>query len=146
VNRATIEQDSSMNGLLDIVFMLDKKSSREDMAKSLNTAMTCIKQMSAEDSADMYDWIDHVWLGHIDKAKKAELMKNIKRGEVSVMNSGLSLIFEEERLKAVKETEEKAEKKFHNEKIKLAKKMKKRGIAIEYIIEDTGLTVDEINE
>ena len=62
------------------------------------------------------------------------------------MNSGLSLIFEEERLKAVKETEEKAEKKFHNEKIKLAKKMKKRGIAIEYIIEDTGLTVDEINE
>ena len=32
------------------------------------------------------------------------------------------------------------------ERIKMAKKMKKRGISIEYILEDTGLTIEEIEE
>ena len=46
MNRAAAEQESSMTELLDIVFMLDKNTSREDMVKSLNKAMTCLKQNS----------------------------------------------------------------------------------------------------
>jgi len=67
--------------------------------------------------------------------------KNLKRGEVSYMNSRLSLMFKEEYMKGKKEAEEKAYKKNF-----IAKKMKKRGIPTEYIIEDTGLTVEEITE
>ena len=58
------------------------------------------------------------------------------------MNSRLSLMFKEEYMRGKKEAEEKA----HKEKLQLAKKMKKRGIPTEYIIEDTGLTVEEITE
>ena len=44
--------------------------------------------------------------------------------------------------KKLAETEKKARK----EKIEMAKKLKKRGIPVEYILEDTGLTIDEIEK
>ena len=163
VNRAADDAESSMKELLDIVFMLDKKTSREDVEKSLTAALNLMKRLDAEDKEDLYDWIANVWLSHVkDEQKKAEFLQNFVRGEVEQMNSGLSLLFEEERMKAAKEATEVAEKKAAvakeaateaaekkakaAEKIEIAKKLLKRGLSIQDIAEDTGLSVAAIEK
>ena len=162
MNRAADDAESSMKELLDIVFMLDKKTSREDVEKSLTAALNLMKRLDAEDKEDLYDWIANVWLSHVkDEQKKAEFLQNFVRGEVEQMNSGLSLLFEEERMKAAKEATEAAEKKAKAaekkakaaekkakaaEKIEIAKKLLKRGLSIQDIAEDTGLRVAAIEK
>ena len=144
VNRATDEQESEMKELLDIVFMLDKKSNRKGMEKSLEKALTALSQLSAEDKEDMYDWIDSVWLSHVkDEQKKVELMKNFKRGEVDAMNSGLSFLFEEERIKAEKRAEKRTEKRIKAETEKKANETKIK--AIRNLIK-IGLSNSQISE
>jgi predicted transposase/invertase (TIGR01784 family) len=122
LNRTADEPESAMSELLDIV-------------------------LSAEDNDDMENWIRYVYLSEItDEHKKDKLLENFKRGEVSEMVSGLSLWVEEERIKGKKEGKKEAEKKARDDKIELAKKLKKRGIPIEYILEDTGLSIEEIED
>ena len=129
--------------------MLDKKDSREKKEESLNSAMEHFKHMTDEDKEDMLDWLEHIWLNHIPDEKKNELLEKFERGEVLGMNSGLSLLFEEERLKAEKKGEKKGEKigekKGEKKKaIDTAKKMIAKNKPIDEIIEFTGLTEEEI--
>ena len=147
INRITNAAESSVKQILDIIFMLDKKKSKDDMEKALNTASEHFRHMSDEDREDLIDWLRHVWLSNIaDNKKKDELLKNFEKGEVSGMTSGLSLWFEDGRNEGKREGKEEAEQRAYKEKIELAKKLRKRGIPIAYILEDTGLTIEEIEE
>ena len=103
--------------------------------------------MNDNDKDDMKNWLWHVWLSKItDEKQKDELLKDFEKGDIESMYSGLSIRFENERLKGKNEGIAETEKKARKEKIEMAKKLKKRGIPIEYILEDTGLTIDEIEK
>jgi len=120
--------------ILDIVFLLDKKSNEENLNEPLEAAMDYYRHMSDDDKEDMRNWIWYVWLSHItDEKQKDELLKDFERGDIESMNSGLSIRFENEF--------KKGEKKRNTE---IAKKMLAKNKPIDEIIEFTELTKEEI--
>jgi len=129
------------------VLFLDKKENRNNLEASLNTTSEYFNYMSDEDKEDMLDWLRHIWLNHIaDDKKKNELLEKFKKSEVLDMVSGLSLMFEEERLKGKEEAEQKAEQKAYEEKVELIKEMLLDGEPMKKIIKYSKFTEDKIKE
>ncbi|MCL1859381.1 MAG: PD-(D/E)XK nuclease family transposase [Oscillospiraceae bacterium] len=60
--------------------------------------------------------------------------------------SDIERMWYEDEILAEIDQEAEIDHKVKKERIEMAKKMKKRGISIEYILEDTGLTIEEIEE
>jgi predicted transposase YdaD len=124
INRMDNETILTTKQILDIIFMLDKQDSRSDVERSLGAAVEHFMNMNDEDSEDMVDWLKHIWLNHItDDKQKDELLEKFKKGEVTDMNSGLSIAFENERLKGEKIGRDEAEQKAHKEKLEIAKSL-----------------------
>ena len=93
--------------ILDIVFFLDRKLSRENIGESAKTAWEHYRDMSEDDRRDLTEWMDYVWLSHIgDERFKEEIMKSFEKGDIESMNSGLTLAFRDERLKGREEGRE----------------------------------------
>jgi predicted transposase/invertase (TIGR01784 family) len=136
LNRMTDETILSTHQLLDMVFALDKKTSRKDMERILNITAEHLQRMSDEDRNDLIRWVSYIWLNHFkDEAVKNDIVQNFERGEITSMISGMDLYIQEERLTAKKEG-----------KREMAKKMILKNEPIEKIIEYTDLTKKEIEE
>jgi len=125
----------STKQLLDMVFALDR-TKRDDMENILKIIAAQLIHMSDDDREDMLNWIRHIYLSHIkDEAEKDKILNNFEKGEITNMVSGFSIMLEEERLEGKKE-----------KAIEFAKKLIARNRPIEEIMEDTGLTREQVEE
>jgi predicted transposase/invertase (TIGR01784 family) len=136
--------------IVDIIFLLDKRSNKEAIdGELLKRAMEYYNNLSAEDKNDMLDWLNHIWLSHITNQKqKDELLKNFEKGDIESMNSGLSIAFDRERQKGREEgaveAKKKAEKKAHKEKIESVKNLIEVGLTDSQISKAMKIEISEI--
>jgi predicted transposase/invertase (TIGR01784 family) len=79
-----------------------------------------------------------VEIKRLSQSERAQLIYEDREKAIHDHNSRLK--------SALKKGRAEAEKEAHMDKIELAKKLKKRGIPTEYILEDTGLSIEEIEE
>ena len=144
----------STEQLLDMAFALDK-TKRNDMERILKIALETFRRMSDDDQEDLLNWIRYIWLNDIqDESSKDKIINDFKKGDLSNMTGGFSFIMQEERMigekigenREKKRSERKMEKKVFEEKLEIAQKLIKRGLAIENIAEDTGLSVADIEK
>ena len=128
----------STEQLLDMAFALDK-ATRGDMERLLKRALETFRRMETEEQEDLLNWLRYIWLNDIqDESDKDKILSDFEKGELGKMMGGFSFILQEERLKG--------EKKAYSEKLEIARKLIKRGLAIEDIAEDTGLSIADIEK
>ena len=144
IRRMADETILSTKQILDIIFLLDKKDSREDIDETLlKIAAEHYRNMSDDDKEDMRNWLEYVWLSQIAGEKqKAEILENFEKGEVSDMNSGLSIALKKERL----EGKEEAEKKAYEDKLKSIKNLIKMGLSNSQISEAMEISEEKVEK
>jgi len=117
LNRMTEETILSTNQLLDIIFALDQKLSRNNMEKMFKIAAKNLKDMGNDDRNDLLGWIRYIYLNHIkDENEKTEILSKFERGEITNMMYGIDMYIEEERFKSKREG-------IKEEKIEIAKRL-----------------------
>ena len=105
LNRNTGETILSTNHLLDIIFALDQKTNRENMAQMFKIAFDRLSRMSEDDQNNLMGWIKHIYLNYIqNEDAKIEIINKFKRGEIVNMTYAIDRYIEEERQKGVQET------------------------------------------
>jgi len=90
----TIELLMQQLHLVDIIFMLDKKDSKDDVETSLNRAYMFYKYCNdEEDKDDLVDWLQNHWLDFIPaELERDKLLEYFKQGDIDTMVYGLNLI------------------------------------------------------
>lgn len=128
LNRNTEETILSTEQLLDMVFALDK-TKRHNMERIIKITLEKYRRMSDDDKEDLDNWMEYIWLSDIEDAcEKNKILSNFKRGEITDMMSGLSLMIEEEVKK---------------EKVEIAKSLLDV-LDVDTIAKKTKLTVEEV--
>jgi len=157
LNRATEETLLSTNHLLDIVFALDQKASKEKTEKMLKVAFDNLKNMSDDDRNELFGWIRHIHLSHIaDENAKTKMLDKFERGEIATMTYGIDLYIAEEIQKGIQEGIQKCEelarkkseaaaKKANKEKLEIAKSLLDI-LDVETVAEKFNMTVDEVEK
>jgi len=136
----------STEQLLDMAFALDK-AKRDDVEQMLKKALGTFRRMEVEDQEDLLNWLRHIWLNDIqDETEKDKILSDFEKGELSEMMGGFGFIMQEERMIGEKIGEKRNEKKAFAEKLEIARKLIKRGLAIEDIAEDMGLSIADIEK
>ena len=144
------------SGLLKVMMLLEKSTEFAQILKTIEKYKSELIELNDEEKRVLsvaFEILSNVHKSSQEYDLNKILYTKNEEGVSTMMPSLLDNVenYEKNLIKrakreAKKEMKKEMKKEAYNDKIELAKKLKNRGIPIEYILEDTGLTLEEIEK